>query len=1304
MLHKDGVVTSEQERDDQPARPSAGQRGRFRATQPPALAPKKDCAKAGAPTGGDGASQSPTEVAPTSQSGQDQSVGGQRSDGQPGGAHNGDGTTAAQGAAATAATAGTATAASASAATATAAEEPTGNGGTGGSRSNGNSGGDNTDGQSQKQSDEQIVRAGGSMAIATLISRITGFLRTVFIASALGGAVASAFNTANTLPNLVTELVLGAVLTSLVVPVLVRAEKEDADRGEAFIRRLLTLTFSLTLVITLVSVACAPLLVRMSLDSEGHVNIGMSTAFAYLVLPQIMFYAMFAVFMAILNTKGVFKPGAWAPVANNVVTLAVLGLYMFLPRDTKLQPADNVTITDPHVLLLGLGTTAGVVMQALIMVPFLRKAGINLRPLWGIDERLKSFGGMAIAIVVYVAISQVGWLLNNRIASDTWEVAPTIYMQAWQLLQMPYGVIGVTLLTAVMPRLSRNAAEGDDKAVVRDLTVASKLTMLAMVPIIVFFTCFGTLISAALFAYKEFSLEDANVLGWTISFSAFTLIPYALVLLHLRVFYAREEVWTPTFIIAGITATKLTFAYIAPQIATEPRLVVVLLGAANGLGFMAGAIIGDRLLRRSLGDLQFRKVTKTVLWALGSSLIGALVAWRVDVLLTHFAFPTLANPWFIIRLLIAGVLFLGVTGLILVRAPLPEIQTLVGALSRIPGMSRVLPSRRPLPSDEQPIEEDQPRRLSAQELAAREAIALDHMMAGVALPPLAAGRVRGPRLVPGAPLLEGRYRLLADHGGWSAARFWQGRELATGDIVALTIMDPVAYARSQVDPGVSVPVNGVEVARAKDEMLRLSAKLKQFDVPGMAQVNRVIDYGNLVVIVSRWVQGSPLTTVAESQPEPLAAAFAVSSLADAAAQAEDSGTSLGLDHRDRVRIGTDGAAVLAFPGVLPNDDTAQDAHGMAVALRLLLEHVPYEEVPENLTRTYKKIYELDGEKVGPEDLRKVAKDLRELKAGDLAIEEDQTPDPSAQSGFGARGNRPVGMAAAAAIAFVSVLVIAALVAAVVSVVGGDRKDSPLSTDSLRQGAQAVRGVDPAEVPLSRPLEWLPADVNWPLDRPDLARLITDGDPETFWQSNPASVQLGGPPGTTKPGIGLLMTLPEGTALSQVQLRGLTQGTTLELRLAQADTNGKLASLDQTTLLKTVHADSDDVTVDLAGMGADHADTTGDSGWGVGREGSSAAPGEGNSNGENEDAAGSQKGSEKGKYDTDKVSAAKGNRLLIWITGLPLPRSATLAEVTAVGNWLDQTSDEDAGDAGADDSGEANTEEGSRPARPVQPVG
>ena len=210
------------------------------------------------------------------------------------------------------------------------------------------------DKQNEQPSDADVVRTGGSMAIATLLSRITGFLRTVLIGSALGAAVASAFNTANTLPNLITELVLGAVLTSLVVPVLVRAEKEDADRGEAFIRRLLTMTFSITVIISLLAVGAAPWLIRLTLDQDGQVNVQMATMFAYLVLPQIFFYAMFAVFMAVLNTKGVFKPGAWAPVVNNLVTITVLGGYLLLPEDTKLQPTDHVTISDPHVLLLGL--------------------------------------------------------------------------------------------------------------------------------------------------------------------------------------------------------------------------------------------------------------------------------------------------------------------------------------------------------------------------------------------------------------------------------------------------------------------------------------------------------------------------------------------------------------------------------------------------------------------------------------------------------------------------------------------------------------------------------------------------------------------------------------------------------------------------------------------------------------------------------------------------------------------------------------------------------------------------------------
>ena len=260
-------------------------------------------------------------------------------------------------------------------------------------------------------SDSDVVRSTGSMAVATLISRITGFVRNVMIGAALGPAVASAFNTANTLPNLITEIVLGAVLTSLVVPVLVRAEKEDADGGSAFFRRLFTLTLALMVAVTAVSVIGAPWLTRLMLGTDGEVNVVQSTSFAFLLLPQIFFYGIFSLFMAVLNTKGIFKPGAWAPVANNIVSITVLALYWLIPG--SLSPAAEAGIIDPHILLLGLGTTLGVIVQAAIMLPPLRRAGVDLRPLWGLDARLRQFGGMALAIVVYVAVSQAGYVVTT---------------------------------------------------------------------------------------------------------------------------------------------------------------------------------------------------------------------------------------------------------------------------------------------------------------------------------------------------------------------------------------------------------------------------------------------------------------------------------------------------------------------------------------------------------------------------------------------------------------------------------------------------------------------------------------------------------------------------------------------------------------------------------------------------------------------------------------------------------------------------------------------------------------------------
>ncbi len=195
------------------------------------------------------------------------------------------------------------------------------------------------------------------------------------------------------------------------------------------------------------------------LGADPKVNQPLTTAFAYLLLPQVIFYGLSSVFMAILNNRNVFGPPAWAPVVNNVVAIATLGLYLVVPGELSVDP---VQMGNAKLLVLGIGTTLGVVAQAAVLLIAIRAERISLRPLWGIDDRLKRFGTMAAAMVLYVLISQIGLVVGNQIASTAAASGPAIYNYAWLVLMLPFGMIGVTILTVVMPRLSRNAAADDN--------------------------------------------------------------------------------------------------------------------------------------------------------------------------------------------------------------------------------------------------------------------------------------------------------------------------------------------------------------------------------------------------------------------------------------------------------------------------------------------------------------------------------------------------------------------------------------------------------------------------------------------------------------------------------------------------------------------------------------------------------------------------------------------------------------------------------------------------------------------------
>nr|WP_239003700.1 murein biosynthesis integral membrane protein MurJ [Nocardia panacis] len=1168
-----------------------------------------------------------------------------------------------------------------------------------------------------KPSNSRLVRDSGSIAIATLTSRITGFIKSLLLLTVLGPAVASAFTSANLIPNMITELVLGAVLTAMVVPTLVRAEAEDDDGGVAFVRRLVTIAFTVLAVASVLATAAAPILAgKVFLSSDGRVNTQLTTALTFLLLPAILFYGMSALLMAILNTKQVFRPGAWAPVLNNMVVLLVLAVYALTPGEITLDP---VRMSDPKLLVLGVGVTLGVLTQAASLLPAIRRNRIDLRPLWGIDNRLKQFGKMGVAIILYVLISQVGLVVANHISSAADEAGPAIYANAWALLQVPYGVLGVTLLTAIMPRLSRNAAANDTPAVVDDLSVATRLTMIAMVPIVVFMTVAGPQVGEALFGYGRFS-ENAARLGHAVSWSAFALIPYALVLIHLRVFYARGQAWTPTWIVLGITAVRLVLSALAPVIASDSSQVVLLLGFATGIGYGAGALIGGWLLHRSLGDLRMANVGRTVTRVLLASLAGAAVMFIFDRVVGLDRLH--GGPGALLRISVSAVIMFAVAFGLMRLAGIPEVVAITVAISRRLGFTppapdldlegpvedeyatqvlrrpdiygypafdpvmdtqtMVLPVIRPDAVDNTRVGQfpypvrhrstsgdfagtsipqgeggtrvsddavsgapaadsaagglstDVPPGTGAAGKSSKSAIEPDtgppdpvdqepehepdpvydtgmHPVGTPQLPPMAAvpqsagegsaqrRTPRGPKLMPGASVAGGRYRLLADHGGARGLRFWQALDIKLDREVALTFVD--ADQKAGDNAGHDGP----------QAILSRTLRLGRINSPGLARVLDVVRGSSGGVVVAEWTPGRSLREMAETVPSPIGAARAIRALASAAELAHRGGGSLSIDHPDRVRISATGDAVLAFPGTLADSDAQSDVRGLGAMLYALItarwpirtggmagtaatigglrladfgpDGTPVEprqirpEVPFEISAVA--VRSLESNK-GVRTAATVQHVLEQasvvdqktdfipvLRLGQRQAHPDESlADPELLAAERERSQRMmwimVGLGVLAA------LVVGVIIWWMVSVFAPGSADAPLNEQ--RNIGLTSAAVAPAPAPGGAPAPGPATGVPVPVssvsvfspegtpDGPGMVGAVVDHDPATMWRTDQYFQQFP----ALKKGVGIMATLPSPAKLTNVAITSPSVGTTIEIRTSPTAS----PTLDQTQLI------------------------------------------------------------------------------------------------------------------------------------------
>lgn len=470
-------------------------------------------------------------------------------------------------------------------------------------------------------SERSLVGPSAVMAVGTVTSRVTGVLRDITMAAALGFfLVSDAFSLGNSLPTMIYILVIGGALNAVFIPQLVRKMKDDADDGKAYADRLITISGIALLALSVVAVVLAPLIVDLYTPSDyPQQEFDLAVAFARLCLPQIFFYGVYAMLSQVLNSRGKFGAPMFAPIANNIVAISTFLLFIAIAGTSA--AADGVLTTD-QVLLLGIGTTLGVMAQAIILIPVLGRAGYRWRPRF--DWRghgLGKAGHLAMWTIGLVLVNQLTYLVITRFATQAnvnaslvGEVAAglTTYQKAHLVFILPHSVITVSIVTALLPALSRVAHSGKFSQVGRDIAGAMRLVSFFIIPITAILFVAGIAIAVLLFGYGAATTAQAEILGVVISIFMLGLIPFTLFYVLLRGFYALEDTRTP-FIITVIFSVLL-LALLVPffGLLSGNGVQISFIALCYSISYWVGLVIAWIVLARRVHGMESGKLVLSI--------------------------------------------------------------------------------------------------------------------------------------------------------------------------------------------------------------------------------------------------------------------------------------------------------------------------------------------------------------------------------------------------------------------------------------------------------------------------------------------------------------------------------------------------------------------------------------------------------------------------------------------------------------------------------------------------------------------
>jgi len=524
--------------------------------------------------------------------------------------------------------------------------------------------------------------SGAAIAAGTLTSRITGFLRTIVIAAALGQFLGDPYNVANTIPNILYDLLLGGVLSSVVLPLLVQAAHDDEDGGEAYAQRLLSVVVGVLTVAAVAGVLLAPQIVHLYGGKLTGDDRELATTFARYFLPQVLFYGAGAVFTAILNTRGSLALPMWAPVLNNLVVIVSGALFLGITRSAP----HAGQLTKGQILVLAIGTTGGIVVQTIALLPGLR--AVRFRPRLRTDWRaspLVAAGPFAAWMVGYVVTNQLGYLVivNLATASGRARGNPgfgySAYTYAYVLFSLPYAVVAVTVITALFPRMSRSATEHRRGDIANTLAGGLSLAGTMLVPATALLVALGPLIGAVVFAHGNTDLSNARLTGATLAAFGIGLVPFSAFQLQLRAFLALRDSRTPALVNVAITAVNV-LADVVLYVALPPRQKVVGLALGFVLSYAVGTLWFARILRRRLGPANEHQVFRTHLRLAIAAVVAAAPAYVAARLLTAGLGldPESSFVAVVVATAIGGAVFLAVAGRLRIR----ELDDIAGMVRR----------------------------------------------------------------------------------------------------------------------------------------------------------------------------------------------------------------------------------------------------------------------------------------------------------------------------------------------------------------------------------------------------------------------------------------------------------------------------------------------------------------------------------------------------------------------------------------------------------------------------------------------